>query len=277
MQDISFVNPLINKIKEQEISIQASLSGYSFYISSAIDHKCLHFKHVAFRNIMLVDELFRKIEQLTEELAYLDKKFEQVNISYISQNTTLVPQEYFDPSQLKSLFEFNQNLGELDEIHYSFIPEINAYNVFSIPNFLSNIFYSKGQKSSFNHQTTNLIKLGYEKMMETRELPCIILGLNKTFFDMVVFDDSQLILCNSFSYTNSMDFIYFYFYTLKQLKIDEKKCKTFILGEMISEKNFIDEIGKQISHVSVPKIKKSGICQNMHDNEIARFYPLFID
>ncbi len=273
MPEINFVNPVINNITDQEISIQVSLGGFSFLIRSTENKQCLAFRNYEFKNILLVDELIRKAEQIISEDNFLNNKYKAVDIYYISQHVTIIPQEYFSPENLKTYFEFNHNLAELDELHYTYIQEINAYNVFSIPSYLSNAFYNLSSRLKYDHQSSQLIRLGHRKLLNNR--PLIILGVNKGFFDLVVFERGGLVLSNSFQYANTMDFVYFYLYALKQLKIDGSAVQLFILGNDLGNRRFMKEIETKIGKTSIPEFSLTGICQNFSNLQAARFYTHF--
>lgn len=274
MHDISFVDPQINNIANQEISIQVSLSGFSFSVHAEETKQCLLFRHYRIKNIMLIDELIRKVEQLITTDSYLGRHYNSAKIYYISRNVTLVPQEYFDENQLKTYFEFNQNLAELDEIHYTLISEVGAYNVFSVHSYLTNIFYSRFKDVSFKHQSSNLIRYG--KKVFGNKNQGVLLGINKGFFDIVVFENGNLVLSNSFEYTNEMDFIYFYLYTLKQLKVDTSKIKVILFGEELEHKRFIDDIKDQTGNSVIPDIESPKICRNITPLQAAQYFNLFL-
>jgi hypothetical protein len=274
MPDISFVNPQINNITNQEISIQVSLNGFSFSISSSENNDCLAFRHYSFKNLVLIDELIRNTEHIVSEDNYLNTKYNKANIFYVSQNVTIIPGDYFDKNNLKTYFEFNHNLAELDEIHYSYIQEINAYNVYSIPNYLTNSFYNLSPSIKFEHQTNQMIRFGYKNLENSRTI--ILLGINKGFFDLVIYEGQKLILSNSFQYANTMDFIYFFLYAIEQLKIDISSAKIFTLGNDLHERKFIDEIEQKIGNTAIPAFNLKGICQNLSEVQAAKFYTLFL-
>lgn len=274
MPDISFVNPQINNITNQEISIQVSLNGFSFSVCSSENNQCLAFRHYKFKNVMLVDELIRNTEHIISEDNFLNTKYDKASIFYISQNVTIIPGDFFDTENLKTYFEFNHNLPELDEIHYSYIQEINAYNVYSIPTYLTNAFYNLGTTTKFEHQTSQLIRFGYNHLNNSSSV--ILISINKGFFDLIIYEEEKLVLANSYQYAYTMDFIYFFLYAIEQLKIDISSSQIFTLGNGLNERKFIDEIEQKIGNTSIPKFNLRGICQNLSEAQAAQFYSLFL-
>ena len=273
MREINFVDPKINNIEHQEISIQVGLSGFSFLIRD-IEGNCLALKSYRFKNILLIDELIRRISLLISNDPVFNNKFTKSKVFYISQKSTLVPEEFFNPEHLKKYFEFSQNLNELDELHYNYLPKIQAYNVFSISNYLTSIFYSLGLSPAYYHQATNLISYGAHTSGQTRAHA--IISLNKTFFDIIVFERGKLMLSNSFEFTNPMDFIYFFLYTFQQLKIDLKNLSVEVLGDISERENLIEEIAKHTAPPLLPSLSVPSLCKNLSQTDSLYFYNLFI-
>lgn len=272
MPDINYVNPQINNITQQEISIQVSLNGFSFLIKSSETQSCLLFRNYKFDKLQLIDELIRKIEQKIVEDQYIKAEFSKAELIFISQKATLVPSEFFDTKHLKKYFEFNHNLNELDELHYTHIPAINAYNVFSVPNYLTNIFYDISHNITFKHQATSLISYGYN-IASTKNT--ILINIHSGFFDIVIFENKQLLLYNSFQYTNSLDFLYFFLYPLNQLKIDASNQNIIVLGETIKHVDIIKELKSRVNKITYPILEDSSQCKHLTNSQKLSFFNLF--
>jgi hypothetical protein len=274
MPDINYVNPQINNIDKQEISIQISLNGFSYLIRAKETHQCLLFKHFEFKNTILIDELIRKVESLVAKESIFSNSFTKASLVFISQKATLVPEDFFNPEHLKKYFEFSHSMDELDELHYYYIDTLQTYNVFSFPNYLTSIFYSLLPNIKFNHQSSTLINFGLSKFGQKK---CgAIIGINKLFFDIEVFENGKLILSNSFQYANTMDFIYFVLYTCKQLKIDLYDIELITLGETINNKAIISELQKHFPNLIIPKLEVPLLCKNLGNADAIRFYNLFL-
>jgi hypothetical protein len=273
MPEINYINPNLNSVREKELCVQLSLDGFSYSIVSALDKSCLLFRYYKFNNLMLIDELVRKTESVLSIDNHLNAEFSKVDITYISQNSSIIPSEFFTTENLKKFFEFSHNLAEYDELHYSPLPAIDAYNVFSIPGYLSQIFYSTYQSVKFNHQATNLINYGIKNTVEN---PVILVGLNSAFFDLVVMENNKLVLSNSYQYTTQSDLIYFFLYACKQLKLDFEKANVYAFGESLTNHLLIDEIASQVNEVIVPDLKSLSSCKNLSSNQVAQFYSHFI-
>ncbi|MBN2486961.1 MAG: DUF3822 family protein [Bacteroidales bacterium] len=275
MPEINYVHPQINQIKNQEISIQVSLSGFSFSIRPATEKKCLLFRHYKFSNILLIDELMRKTQQILSDDSKLHSAFTKAEVTLISQNSAIIPAGYFKPENLKKLFEFSHNLGEFDELHYTFLPETEAYNVFSLPGYFSQMFSSAFKNVHFGQQASKLVKLGHQH--STAEQPVIVLGLNSGFFDMIVFDNHRLQLANSYQYTNTTDFVYFFLYACRQLKIETEQAKVLLYGQAIDNQALVEELAAHINQAIIPDIETDCGSLGVTPKQVSQFYSLFLN
>lgn len=273
MTDLEFVNPQIKNTVDKELSIQVSLSGFSFFIQSASEKSFLAFKHYAFEKVMLIDELIRKAEDIIETDNLFKHTFKTVSVNFLSQKSTLIPSALFDVNSIKALFEFNYTLNELDELHHTFIPEIDSYNVFSIPNYLANVLFDKFGRITFKHQATELIKYGKSLKNQKHRT---VLHINNSFFDIAVFEDEQLLLHNSFQYTNAQDFIYFFLYPLNQLKLDPKMQYVHIFADKKSSSSIINEVRKVTLKVISPKVEINLPTRLSSKIDKSAFYNLFV-
>ncbi len=274
MPEINYVNPKINNIDKQKISIRVSLNGFSFIVRASENNTCLQFKCINFNNLMLIDELIRKVEQIVTDEPAFNKSYTEASLVYLSQKATLVPEEFFNEKYLKKYFEFSQNLDELDEIHYNFISAIKAYNVFSIPNYLTGIFYPLLPNVRFYHQATQLINFGLseESDLTTRA----IVGLNQNYFDLELIENNQLLLSNSFQFSNSMDFIYFFLYSCTQLKIDLSSLTVSFMGHSAKGKEIKNELAKHVKNIAFPVFDTSVLSRNIRNTDAVKYYNLFL-
>lgn len=251
MPDIQFVNPHFKNIDKKEISIQVSLGGFSIYCKTAESGECLFLKSHSFKNVYLEDELFRKVGEITNNETYLNESYLKAEVTYIHQKVTLVPKEFFAPENILSFFEFNHTLSEYDELHYKYIQSLDAYCVFSMPNYLSNLFYSKVPGVEFNHQAVKLISHGLS--LQEKGFHALV-GLNAGFFDIGVFEDKQLLLYNSFQFANALDFIYFFLYPLKQLKIDTHSLSVTLFGDSKTCQEMKKELKSYVKNIRLPEL-----------------------
>ncbi len=270
MPDINYLSPKYNKIIDKELSIQLSLNGFSFLVRSSDETECLAYKHYKLKNIKLIDELIRKADSIIASELLLSKEYKSATACFINQKATLIPEEFFDVNNLRKLYEFNQNLGEYDELNYNQISSAGAYTVFSLPNYLSNSFYNVLPNIKFKHQSSKLIDMGIKQSSSIN----VVLGLNSGFFDMAVIEQKALLLYNSFEYTNPQDFIYFFLYPLFQLKLEPAAITVSIVGEESNNKAIVDILKSKVHSINYPR-SKTNYSKLVKDTEQRYSYTLF--
>ncbi|MCG8700267.1 MAG: DUF3822 family protein [Bacteroidales bacterium] len=249
MPDISFIDPGLKKTLEKEISIQVSLNGFSFLIKTKEDRH-LAFRHYSFKGIFLPDELIRRVSDILRDDNVLQSEFQKVTLYYITQKSSLIPRDFFNVDTAKQHFEFNHTLDELDELHYTLIEELQAYNLFALPNYLANEFNSKFSSPGINyeHQGSQFLRMAHSLYRENKHIKLYI-NINKGFFDMVVFNEGRLVLYNSYQYVHQTDFIYFLLYACKELQLDAHNEEFMVMGEHSDNQFLLDEIKKYIGEM----------------------------
>jgi hypothetical protein len=246
----------------------------SFSIQSPHVKQILLFRYYQFNHLKLEDELVRRVETIVKNEDIFKQKFTAIHIEYISQKSTLVPFEYFKPENLKKYFEFSQNMGEYDEIHYTKIDDIQAYSVFTVPSHLATSFHSLKSKATFHHQSASLIHLGAR--IKEKSGAVGILGMNIDFFDLALFQNSKLLLYNTFQYANINDLIYFLLFACQQLRIDPKELKISILGEAFDQDKILEQLKQHIKRAEKAVITPAIDIKPLQQEILLKYYFHFV-
>ncbi|NJK86852.1 MAG: DUF3822 family protein [Bacteroidales bacterium] len=208
--------------------------------------------YVAFKKYRLdkvkdPENLIDRLEKIFNEDNLLDKPYSSTSFIFLTQKSTLVPSEFFDESKIKDFFEFNQTLDDLDELNYNYIPAIDAYNIFAIPNYIANHVYDKFRNIKFYHQATPFIQSlvnGFE------EQNGVHINLNHDFFDIGVIENSALKFYNTFKFLNDTDLLYFIMFVVNQLKIDIQSSLFTVCGESVDKPVLIEALNKYLPNLS---------------------------
>ena len=147
---------------------------------------------------------------------------------FLSQKSTLIPDSYFDKNLLKSYFEFNHPLDALDEIHYNYIPSVDAYNVFTLHNYIATAISNQFKGVRFYHQAMPFI----EKVLEYSTPIRRSCGhrLYHHFFDIMISSGDRLKFYNTFQYNGPSDVLYFILFICKQFNINPRQLEIIALG-----------------------------------------------
>ncbi len=250
MPDIDFIDKSLNRENTQNyhLSIQADLSGFSFCILDIKKRIYLGLRSYTFEKIYSTEDYADKLTEVFKEDKLLDCQYKSGGFIYLSQKSTLIPEIFFDKENLKAYFEFNQSLNELDEIHFNFLAEINAYIIFAIPNYVVNEIIGRFENVKLFHQATPLIKIIF-KNKDIKEHERVYVNMNNKFIDIAVVAGNRLCLYNTFQFQNETDLLYFILYIYKQLNLDTRKNKLFISGEQSDNIKYYNALRKYITTV----------------------------
>jgi hypothetical protein len=176
-------------------------------------------------------EINRIAESITDDIAAVKTP---VKCLFISRKNVLIPKSIFSTHNIKSYISFFFHLDELDEIHYRYIPEIEAYCCFALPSPLISKIISRFGESNFYNQTYQIIRRAKNYNTGTSIVFC------DNFMDISIFKDNKLVLNNSFEIFDIRDIIYF----------------ISAISDRFAIKDIPIYISGNISNVEIKKLKK---------------------
>jgi len=250
MPDIDLIDKSLDRENTQNyhLSIQADLNGFSFCILDIKKRTYIGLRHYHFEKVYNIDDYADRVTELFKRDKLIGLRYKSSFFVYLTQKSTLIPESFFNESNLKAYFEFNQSLNELDEIHYNFLSEINAYNIFAIPNYIVNEIVNRIENVNLFHQATPFIKIIVKRGIN-KENKYVYVNMNNKFIDIAVAARNSLYLYNTFQFQNENDLLYFVLYIYKQLNLDTRKNKLFITGEQSDNIKYQNALNKYITTV----------------------------
>ncbi|MGD2033408.1 MAG: DUF3822 family protein [Bacteroidales bacterium] len=247
MPDINLVDRSLQRyIDKTELSIQVSLSGFSFCIHTPEDSVVRAMRYYGFTNAVLQEDILNHVDEIMnkDELLRLPRK--KTSIIFTGRKSTMIPYEFFRPDQLKAMLEFNHPLEDLEEIHYNNVPFSRSYLVFALPTYFAGVMSDKFGKVEFFNQATPLLAFA-DQLIGQDQGNCVLVNLNKEFFDIIVLKDNALRFINTFLYVNSVDLLYFILYVCKQLGIDAKQTAFHLAGEESDNPTLTSDLSQYIT------------------------------
>ncbi|UCH15217.1 MAG: DUF3822 family protein, partial [Bacteroidales bacterium] len=209
MPDIDLIDKSLDKenTTNYHLSIQADLNGFSFCILDIEKKIYLGLRQYQLEDVYSTENYVDNLTEIFNDDSLLNSQFKSSSFVYLTQKSTLIPESFFDKSKLRAYFEFNQSLNDLDEIHYNFISEIKAYNIFTIPNYIVNEVVSRLKNVKLFHQVSPFIKSIFEKGIDS-ERASVYVNMNNKFIDIAVADKNKLLLYNTFQFQKETDLLY---------------------------------------------------------------------
>lgn len=254
MKDFSFVDETLdlNRAHAYRLSIQVSLDGFSFSILDLVRGKFVVLKHYDLSQQKGYDQKADKLRQILSSDKHLHPSFKQSVALVVTRKSTLIPETYFQEKDLKSYLSFNHDLDELDEIHFNHLEEIRAYNVFTIPNPISNTLLEHFGNIPYYHHGQPFLQYQLDNASPAKKTAA--LSIFEQFIDIGVFSGNNLLFYNTFQWSTHEDILYYLLYVYKQLNLDVNSNELQISGSTRDQKNLkklIDQYIKK-SHLQRP-------------------------
>ncbi len=278
MPALSFVDETYdpNITETYYLSIQANLNGLSFSVTDPIAGKYIVLREYNLDNSLPVDDIYDRIADIADKDDFLQEKFKKVNIIWTSRKFTLIPSALFDKDNLRFYFEFHHQLEELDELHYRFIPEIEAYSVFTVPNHVATTFTRKFPNPVFFHQSVPLVRDIFQHHLPGEGDQVVSLNISDDFIDIMITDDETLIFYNTFTCKHPRDILYFVLYMYDQFNLDRKYTPLLVSGNIITRSEFYHLLQAYIGSIKIRKIKEERIYSYTFEKQVLhRFTNLF--
>ena len=214
-------------LKPNEVSIHSFANGFSFSTFSEV-----HFY-----------ETNDKKKSSIEFLEWLNKKkliVKKSSLLYFSYPPVIIPEKLFDDKKAKYYLESSIKLED-KVIKYDLIPKTNQAIVYyendGNVKLLNEFFPAIKSK----HFVTFLIEeLSYRSNGKLKKQ--LYINLRKDYFEIFLFQSSQLLLFNTYNHKNEDDFLYFLLYITEIHHLDSKEFTLTFLGKYSIFNNYYKSI-----------------------------------
>lgn len=247
-----------NKIHPQnhhKLSVQLTLSGLSFLVTSSTTNKTVVFLEKKFDQTVSPEELLLELQSELNNNVIFDTLFSHINIIYHTRLYTLTPTHLFDPSKSSDYLKFNAKILKNDYIAHDTVENHDLTIVYVPFVNINNFLFEKFGDFNYHHSTTLLLKNFLEDKKNIK-LPRIYLNIYSNTFDLVAIKNGKLLLCNSFEYNSPEDFIYFILFCLEQLKMNPETIDLFVSGNINKGDSNHSILYKYVRNVSFCNSKK---------------------
>lgn len=222
-------NISLNNSKENKLSIQFNLDGFSFCIHNSSTKKDVYFSEYTFEETLKTpEELLEKIKEIFKKDTILQKDFSEVQVIHQNNLNTLVPNEFFNETHLKTYLNCNIKTLATDFITFDEINTISANNVYVPYVNINNYFFQHFGEFEYKHHTTAFIEK-IVKLSIAKEKTMFV-NVSKSSIDILVTENNTILLANSFNYNSKEDFIYYILFVAEQLQLDTDTFSLYFTG-----------------------------------------------
>ena len=261
-----------NESKDNHLSIQISLDGFSFCIINKNTNEVNLIQHIPFEKSSSTPEKHLKnIESVFRSQDLLDKNFKSVNITHVNNLSALVPKPLFNPNHLRNYIKYSSKTYKNDYIVYDEIENHDMFNVFIPFVNINNFFLEKYGSFEYKHFSSILIEnlLNTYKFSERAHL---FVDLHSNHFEIVAIADNKLVLYNSFEYQTKEDFIYYILFTAEQLNFNPEKFELVLSGTITKGDAFYEIAYKYVRNISLLENRSKYSFGTLFSEEIKREY-----
>jgi len=221
----------LKTIIENKLSIQFNLDGFSFSVYNIISKNEVYFREYEFENSQVTPEnLLLKIKDIFNTDTQLQKDFSSVLVIHQNNLSVLVPNRYFNKKELASYLNFNIKKLTIDYIAFDHLEGLESKNVYIPYVNINNYLFQNFGEFEYKHHSTVLI----EKLLNSTNNieKTMFVNVSKNSLDIVVLQNNQLILFNTFSYNTKEDFIYYILFVAEQLNLNVNEFSLHFTGKV---------------------------------------------
>lgn len=216
-------------MSNKKLSILLQKGGFSFCVLN--DEQLVHSAHVRFENT--ADKSYSELvsEHFNKQL-YLNQKYNQVSIAFLSNQFNLVPNEYFESeSDPQKWLEFNADVYEDDQIQYGNLSSHDAKLVYAFPKELEE--YLRKKFKDFDLKNASEIFIN-SFQIETEDAQAFI-NIHLNQIEILIFKDQKLYFYNLFDVETKEDIVYYILNTFEQLELDANSIEVYYFGWNLEE------------------------------------------
>lgn len=244
------VNPPKNKVLKsiKVLSILISRDGFYFCISQD-GKEVTAFYQQKFSSPQTPEELLKEIRSaLTHSFnEEISSGFTDVKVIYAHRLYALVPRPYFLEEKLSDYLKFNTRLMSTDELTFDKLKAENANLVYVPFTNINNFLFDEFGAFTFKHAVGLFVD---QCKQEENEGVNVYINVFPTHFDLCVFDEKNLKICNSFDYFSPEDFVYYVLFVFEQLTLDPETVALFLCGEIDKDSKTFDLLFTYVRDVS---------------------------
>jgi len=221
----------LKTIIENKLSIQFNLDGFSFSVYNIISKNEVYFREYEYENSQVTPEnLLLKIKDIFNTDTQLQKDFSSVLVIHQNNLSVLVPNRYFNKKELASYLNFNIKKLTIDYIAFDHLEGLESKNVYIPYVNINNYLFQNFGEFEYKHHSTVLI----EKLLNSTNNieKTMFVNVSKNSLYIVVLENNQLILFNTFSYNTKEDFIYYILFVAEQLNLNVNEFSLHFTGKV---------------------------------------------
>ncbi|MFT5383154.1 MAG: hypothetical protein ACI81W_000551 [Saprospiraceae bacterium] len=236
-----------NTISSYNLSALVGADRFSFLAYDQNQQKVQFLKSYNFQ-LKESEEIKSIVHEVYTQDNLLKSRFNQSFIAITNEKNTLVPERLYDESSHATYFEKLIQLDQGDFLMVNDIPELHIKNIFAMDLGLKNLLDGYFPGAKILHNATLFIK-GARELSKHRGGHQLYLNINGDSFQVVLFEDQDLLFSNSYSYKAANDFIYFTMLVFDQFNLKPEAVPLYLSGQITEDSEIYKLIYRYIRHI----------------------------
>ena len=221
-------------IPYKALSIQVSLNGLSFCVLNPDTNTIEFLKSFHSEKQLNPTGILDLLKGTIQTEHALQEDFKSILVIHENELSSIVPKPLFNVENLADYLKFNAKILKTDYIAYDELKINDSNNVYVPYVNINNYIYSKYGEFVYKHLSSVFIEevLKLEKNATKAKM---YLNVADTHFEMVVVENGNLKLYNTFEYVTKEDFIYYILFTSEQLGMNPENFELIFTGDIDSK------------------------------------------
>lgn len=250
MRDLHIVDKLfdVSITSSYHLSVLLDRSSLQYAILDTVRGKFLLFKTVSFGEILSDDALYQRLDKLIHTEPYLSRNYKKLSACVATQKQTLVPAPMFGLTEMDRYKKLFGHENEPESLLENYLKDLDSYIVFSLPERLINLMEDRLDAPQIFHQMNPLIQsaLVHAKNQKNLVYGCVY----SQFIDVVVVQDRQLKLANSFPYRSAKDLVFYLLYVLDQFQLSGESTPLRLAGDVDDQSEVFQLLRQYIREIT---------------------------
>lgn len=256
MKDVAFYDKEVSDIQENKLNFSylvfdGGISVSLFSIENNKYHNFIFKTRQEKSHIQLLNEI-NKQENFNK------KKFNKIIVQFASNQTTIIPESFFNEESYTDLFHFNFLEDKNKNIKFYHLNKEKLYVLFDINKELLSYFDNNFNNYVLIPHAATFIQTNLKKAIvhEDEFSDKIFIQIFNDFFDIMYVKDKALKFYNTFSYNSSNDILYYILNVFEQLKINQEKTEVILSGLIKKDSATVLNLKKFIKFVNFETLSK---------------------
>ncbi len=220
------------QFSKYSLSIELSLSGFSYSILDTNTNTFIGFEHYGFKSPSNgYPGIIKIIKDIKNKNELLSKPYKNTYVLFTNEKSTLIPLELFREDKKETYLKFNHPITKEDIVLFEKLFNLKACNIFAVSGQLKEFLEKEFPGTKLGHHSGSLIENIIFQNNE-KENNIYLHVSQDYYFDILFVKGKRLEFYNNFSYQNAEDFVYYILYVFQQLKLDTEKQKFTVLGNI---------------------------------------------